>query len=192
MYLLPEERERGNATSHLGLSAGLAIAPSFTVFLAYHYSWRWTFFTAAILSLLWIPLWLATERLIPPAVQPRGAAGGVHSEGLLRDSRLWALVAANAISMTVYSLWTNWTQPYLVNLGLKPPEAAHYSWVVPVCGYVGGFLGGSLSWRFIRSGDTPVPARKRVCLLAPIGCLAPAFLPLLRTPLAATIRIAFV
>src|SRR5258708_16318770 len=56
-----------------------------------------SFFAAAILSLLWIPLWLATERLIPPAVQPRGAAGGVHSEGLLRDPRLWALVAANAI-----------------------------------------------------------------------------------------------
>ncbi len=144
-----------------------------------------------LLSLLCIPLWLGTQRLIPPAVQPRGAAGGVHSEGLLRDPRLWALVAANAISMTVYSLWTNWTQPYLVNLGLKPPEAAHYSWVVPICGYVGGFLGGSLSWRFIRSGDTPVRARKRVCLLAAIGCLATAFMPLLRTPLLATIGMSF-
>src|SRR5258708_22360221 len=186
MYLLPEERALGNATSQLGLSAGLAIAPSFTVFLAYHYIWRWTFFAAAVLSLLWIPLWLATERLIPPAVQPRGASGGVHSEGLLRDPRLWVLVAANAISMTVYSLWTNWTQPYLVDLGLKPPEAARYSWRVPICGYVGGFLGGSLSWRFIRSGDTPVRARKAVCPLAAIACPATAFLPLLRAPLVAT------
>ena len=191
MYLLPEERAVGNATSQLGISVGLAIAPPFTVFLAYHYSWRWTFFTAAILSILWIPVWLGTERLIPPTVQPRGAKGGVHSEGLLRDPRLWALVAANALSMTVYSLWTNWAPTFLVHLGLKPPEAAHYSWVVPLCGYAGGFLGGSMSWRFIRSGDTPVRARKRVCLMAAVGCLATALVPLLRTPMLATIGMSF-
>ena len=192
MYLLPEERALGNATSQLGLSAALAIAPQFTVFITYRYSWRWTFFGAAILSLLWIPLWLGTERLIPPTVQPHGLRGGVHSEGLLRDSRFWALVAANAISMTVYSLWTNWTPRYLVRtFSLQPPDAAHYSWIVPVCGYAGGFVGGSLSWRFIRGGDDTVRARKRVCLLAAFGCLATALVPMLHSPILATAGMSF-
>jgi ACS family hexuronate transporter-like MFS transporter len=191
MYLLPEERAVGQATSQLGISVGAALAPQFTVLLAYHYSWRWAFFAAGMLSVLWIPLWLTTTRLIPPAVQPRAAAGGVHSEALIRDARFWALIVANGISMTVYSLWTNWTPKYLVHMGLAPSDAAKYSWVVPLCGYVGGFLGGSLSWRFIRSGDTPVRARKRVCLLAAVGCLATALIPLTSTPLLATIGMSF-
>ena len=190
MYLLPEERAVGQATSQLGLSIGAALAPRFAVYFAYQYSWRWTFFAVAILSVAWIPIWLVTSRLIP-AVEPGGAASGVHSESLLRDRRLWALVIANALSMTLYSLWTNWTPTYLVRLGLQPPEAANYSWAVPLCGYIGAFLGGSLSWRFIRSGDAPVRARKRVCLLAAVACLATAALPLFHTPLIATIGMSF-
>lgn len=191
MYLLPEERALGNATSQLGLSIGAGLAPGFAVFFSYQYSWRWAFFVAAIFSLLWIPAWLTTARLIPPAVEPRGAKSGVHSEGLLRDRRLWALVVANALSMTLYSLWTNWSPTYLVQLGLKPQQASHYSWAIPLCGYIGGFIGGSLSWRFIRAGDTPVRARKKVCLLAAVACLATALVPLFRTPLLATVGMSF-
>lgn len=187
MYLLPEERAVGNATSQLGLSIGAGLAPRFAVFFAYQYSWRWTFFAAAILSLMWIPMWLATSRLIPPAVEPAGAKAGVRSESLLRDRRLWGLMIANALAMTLYSLWTNWSPTYLIHLGLKPPEAANYSWAIPLCGYVGGFAGGSLSWSFIRRGNTPVRARKRVCLLAAIACLITAAIPFFHTPLMATI-----
>ncbi len=191
MYLLPEERAVGNATSQLGLSLGAGLAPKFAIFFAYRYSWRLTFFAAAILSLLWIPLWLATSRAIPAAVEPEGASAGIRSEGLLKDPRLWALMAANALGMTLYSLWTNWSPAYLVHLGLTPPEASNYSWVVPICGYFGGFLGGSLSWRFVRAGDSPVRARKRACLLAASGCLATAAVPLFPTPLAATAGMSF-
>ena len=190
MYLLAEERALGNATSQLGLSVGAGLAPRFAVFFAYQYSWRWTFFAAAILSLLWIPVWLTTSRLIPATVEPRGAKGA-HSEGLLRDRRLWALVVANALGMTLYSLWTNWSPTYLVHLGLAPPQAANYSWAVPIAGYVGGFVGGSLSWRLVRRGLSPVDARKRVCLIAGVAALATALMPLLRTPLLATIGMCF-
>jgi ACS family hexuronate transporter-like MFS transporter len=190
MYLLPEERALGNATSQLGLSIGAGIAPRFTVFFAYQYSWRWTFFIAAILSLLWIPVWLMTSRLIPAKVQPGGATAA-HSAGLLRDGRLWALVGANALGMTLYSVWSNWAPTYLIQLGLKPPQAANYSWSVPIAAYVGGFIGGSLSWRFIRTGMSAVDARKRVCLIAGVAALATALMPLLRTPLLATIGMCF-
>jgi ACS family hexuronate transporter-like MFS transporter len=191
MYLLPEERALGNATSQLGISVGLAIAPRFTVLFAYEYSWRWTFFAAAILSLLWIPLWLATSRLIPPSADYRGPSPGVHSESLLRDPQLWALVIANGLSMTIYSLWTNWSPTYLVQLGLKPQQAANYSWIIPLCGYAGGFIGGSLSWRFIRQGQDPVQARKRVCYWAAIACLATAVIPFFHSPAMATAGMSF-
>lgn len=191
MYLPAEERAVGQATSQLGLSVGAALAPRFAVFFAYQYSWRWTFFAVAALSLVWIPLWIGTSRLIPAAVEPHGAASGVRSEGLVRDPRLWALIVSNALSMTLYSLWTNWTPTYLVRMGLKPPEAANYSWAVPLCGYIGAFLGGSLSWRLIRRGATPVGARKTVCLVSALCSLATAAIPLTRDPLIATIGMSF-
>src|SRR5271166_187249 len=100
MYLQPKERAMGTAMSQLGLSLGAGLAPQFAVYFAYHYSWRWVFYGAGILSLAWIPIWLLTSRLIPPVVQT-AAGSQSHSFGLLRDPRLWALVFANFISMTV-------------------------------------------------------------------------------------------
>src|SRR5579884_4035453 len=192
MYLPPAERALGSAASQLGLSVGAGLAPRFAVFFAYQYSWRWAFYGAAAVSLIWIPIWLITARLIPPAVETRGAEGGVDSTGLIRDRRLWALVAANAVAMTIYSLWTNWSPTYLVRAQhLSPAAAANYSWAIPLCGYIGAFLGGSLSFRFIRNGDAPVQARKRVCFLAAACCLATALVPLTPSPLLATMAMSF-
>jgi ACS family hexuronate transporter-like MFS transporter len=188
MYLLPEERALGAATQQLGLSVGAGLAPAFTVFFAYNYSWRETFFAAATASLLWIPLWLATSRAIPAAVERVGATRHANAWGQIRDARLWALMGANALGMTVYSLWTNWAPPYLVRVHhLTPPQAAHYSWAVPVAAWFGAFAGGSLSWRWIRGGATAVAARKRACLAGSALALVTAAVPLTPTPLTATI-----
>jgi ACS family hexuronate transporter-like MFS transporter len=185
MYLLPEERALGAATQQLGISIGAGLAPAFTVFFAYNYSWRWTFFAAACASVLWIPLWLGTARVIPPAVDR--AARNKHAFELIRDSRLWALMAANALGMTLYSLWTNWAPTYLVRVHhLTPPQAARYTWAVPVAAYFGAFAGGALSWRWIRNGASAVAARKRACLVGSALAAITAAVPLMPTPLLAT------
>ena len=106
---------------------------------------------------------------------------------LIRDPKLWAMVAANFVSMAVYSLWTNWSPTYLVRVHhLKPAEAANYSWIVPIAGYVGALLGGSISWKLIQRGMAPVESRKRVCLLAACGLVLTALIPLMPTPALAT------
>jgi ACS family hexuronate transporter-like MFS transporter len=187
MYLLPEERALGAATQQLGLTIGAGLAPAFTVFFAYNYSWRWTFFAAATASLAWIPLWLATSRAIPATVERVGAMRNANAGGQIRDPRLWALMAANALGMTVYSLWTNWAPPYLVRAHhLTPLQAAHYTWAVPVAAWLGAFAGGSLSWRWIRAGMSAVAARKRACLAGSALAIVTALVPWTPTPLAAT------
>lgn len=188
MYLLPEERAVGAAISQLGLSLGAGLAPRFTVFFAYQHSWQWAFAAAGILSLIWIPVWLLTSKMIPASVAdaPRRNAGK-DSLQMLRDGRLWALIFANMLSMTVYSLWISWSPKYLVMMqGLTPEQASHYSWVVPICGYFGATLGGSLSWYLIKRGMTPVEARKRACLVAAVFCLSTFLIPFTPTPLWAT------
>jgi len=185
MYLLPEERALGAATQQLGISIGAGLAPAFTVFFAYNYSWRWTFFAAACASVLWVPLWLGTARAIPAAVDR--VARSRHAFELIRDGRLWTLMAANALGMTLYSLWTNWAPTYLVRVHrLTPPQAARYTWAVPVAAYFGAFAGGSLSWWWIRHGASAVVARKRACLVGSALAVITAAVPLMPTPLLAT------
>jgi len=186
MYLLPKERAVGSAMSQLGLSLGAGLAPRFAVFFAYQYSWHWTFFAVGILSLAWIPVWLVTSRLIRPAVEPKRIPGA-GSFNLLRDPKLLALIVANALSMTIYSLWTNWPPTYLIRTHhLTPPQAANYTWIIPICGYFGAMLGGFFSWRLIRNGMAPVPARKRACLVSACFLLGTMAIPLLPTPALAT------
>jgi ACS family hexuronate transporter-like MFS transporter len=191
MYLLPPERAVGQAMSQLGLSLGAGLAPAFAVYFSYRYSWHWAFYAAGLLSLVWIPIWLATSRSISP-VAPPPSAKAAHSFALLRDPKLWALMIANALGMTVYSLWANWAPTYLVRVHhLTPPQASHYTWIVPLTGYLGALLGGVISWRLVRSGHTPVAARKRACFIAALFLLATAAMPLLPNPALATAGMSF-
>jgi ACS family hexuronate transporter-like MFS transporter len=191
MYLLPPERAVGQAMSQLGLSLGAGLAPTFAVYFSYRYSWHWAFYAAGILSLAWIPIWLGTSRAIAPVTRLE-TGQSTHSFGLLRDPKLWALIVANMLGMTVYSLWTNWPPTYLIRVHhLTPPEAAHYTWMVPVTGYFGALLGGAISWRLVRSGMTPVAARKRACLVSAVCLLATMAVPWLPNPALATVGMSF-
>jgi len=187
MYLLPKERAVGQAMSQLGLSLGAGLAPRFALFFAYQYSWRWTFFAAALLSLAWIPVWLATSRAVRPARQPEIAKTAARSFGLFADPKLWALIVANMLGMTIYSLWSNWPPTYLIHVHhLTPLQAGAYTWIPPIAAYFGGLLGGSVSWGLVRRGMTPVAARKRACFVAALLLLGTAAIPLLPTPALAT------
>jgi MFS transporter, ACS family, hexuronate transporter len=187
MYLLPPERAVGQAMSQLGLSLGAGLAPAFAVYFSYRYDWHWSFYAAGLLSLAWIPVWLATARAIPPVSLP-GAGQATHSFGLLRDPKLWVLIVANMLGMTVYSLWANWAPTYLVRVHhLTPEQASHYTWVVPISGYFGALLGGAISWRLVLSGHTPIAARKRACLISALLLLGTMAVPLMPTPVLATL-----
>jgi ACS family hexuronate transporter-like MFS transporter len=187
LYLLPKERAVGSAMGQLGLSLGAGLAPGVAVFFAYQYSWRWTFYAVGILSLLWIPAWLVTARFIRPTVEDGVGEKSKHSFGLLADPKLWALIIANFLSMTIYSLWTNWPPRYLVHVHhLDPQQTARYTWIIPICGYLGAMLGGGMSWAFIRAGMTPIASRKRVCLISSCFLLGTMAIPLLPNPALAT------
>ena len=180
-YLRPAERALGNALSQAGMSLGLILAPPIATWLAMRGGWRQAFVVTGALGLAWIPLWNWAAR--------RAGPGGSDETGqracptVLRDRRLWAFVAANALSMIGYSLWTNWTTLYLVEVhGLTLVQAAWYAWIPPLAAMLGGFAGGWLSLRFIERGVAPVAARFRVCLAASVVALAAAAIPAAPTP----------
>lgn len=177
LYLKPAERALGNAVNQAGVSLGLILAPPIATYLAVRAGWRQAFVLTGLLGLLWIPAWNWAVRLVPALhPPPSGSAAGAS---LLRDRRLWAFVAANALSMVGYSLWTNWTTLYLVEVhGLTIVQAAWYAWIPPVFAAAGGAAGGWLSLRLMSRGLSALPARLRVCLAAAVVSLATAAIPL--------------
>src|ERR1035441_2151636 len=181
-FLLPAERALGNAWNQAGVSLGLILAPPVATWIAMRYGWRQAFVMTGTLGLIWIPVWSLTAR----AAEPRAALAGpheVHTSGdVLRSPRLWRLLAANALNMSVYSLWTNWTTLYLVEKHrLALAEANWYAVVPPAIAALGGFGGGWLSLVWMRAGWPAVAARTRVCLVGALLALPTALIPLLPT-----------
>jgi ACS family hexuronate transporter-like MFS transporter len=180
-YLLPAERAMGNALNQAGVSLGLILAPPLATWIAMHYGWRQAFVVTGSLGLLWIPLWNLTARTVPAMAVPE-AVELAPSEALFRDPRLWILVVANALNMSVYSLWTNWTTLYLVEKHRLPlVEANWYAVIPPLVATLGGFSGGWLSMHWMRAGMPAVAARTRVCLAGGLLALPAVLIPLLST-----------
>jgi len=177
LYLAPEERALGNALSQIGLSAGAMLAPPLAVWLATSYGWRATFLAGGAAGLLWLPWWWAAARRAPRRQGPSGAP--VPLGALAAEGRLWALVLANLLSMTVYTLWSNWTTLFLVEAqGLRFEQTAWPAALPPLAANLGGLAGGWLSLELVRRGAAPVAARLRVCLLSACLLLGTALIPL--------------
>jgi ACS family hexuronate transporter-like MFS transporter len=178
-FLRPAERALGNALNQAGVSLGLMLAPPVATWLAVRHGWRAAFVVTGLLGLLWIPVWNIMARGRGAAPTAPAAQSGA---AILRDRRLWGLVAANALNMTGYSLWTNWTTLYLVEVHrLTLVQAAWYAWIPPLFATVGGFAGGWLSLRWVRRGAAAPAARTRACGAAAALALASALVPLAPT-----------
>jgi MFS transporter, ACS family, hexuronate transporter len=178
-YLRPPERAVGNAINQAGVSLGAILAPPIATWIAVRHGWRMPFVLTGFLGLLWIPIWNWVAGHSPPA--PRTTSGPGRAE-VLRDRRLWAFVAANALSMVGYSLWTNWTTQYLVDQHhLTLSQAAWYAWIPPLIAMGGGFAGGWFSLRLMDRGMPATAARIRVCFGAALLSLATAAIPLAPT-----------
>ena len=175
-YLRPPERALGNAINQAGVSVGAILAPPLATWVALRSGWRMAFVVTGVLGLVWIPVWRWAARHSAPA--PQASMPFRAGAEILRDRRLWAFVAANALSMVGYSLWTNWTTQYLVDQHhLTLRQAAWYAWIPPLAAMAGGFAGGWSSLRLMNHGVPAPAARFRVCFQAALLSLATAAIP---------------
>ncbi len=191
LHLPAEERALGNALSQIGLSVGAIVAPPLATWLALRHGWRSAFLVTGFVGLLWIPLWLWTSKKAPGTrVEPQRNSAGPGE--LLRDGRMWGMIAATVLSMTVYTLWTNWTTLYIKETyGTTLTEA---NWLAPLpylFAYAGGLIGGWLSLRWMKKGMNALAARRRACLASALALLATAAVGIMPTAVWAAVAIAF-
>ena len=176
LYLEPRERALGSGVGQLGITVGMVCSPLLASYVAGLFGWRAAFVVAGALGFLWIPLWLRTIRGVP--VNALSASAGSTGD-MLRDRRLWGLVAANMFAMTTYSLWSNWTTIFFVNTFGLTQDQANYrvAWVPPIFAALGGLFGGALSLRFQRQGLSLIDARFRASLIGSSALLVTAVTP---------------
>ena len=173
-YLKPAERALGNAANQMAVSLGMVLAPPVATWIAVRSGWRAAFIVTGVFGLAWIPLWHWASTRAPLAAP--ASSGGARE--ILRDRRLWTFVLANGLSMVPYSLWTNWTTIYFVDVHhMTLVQAAWYAWIPPVLAGLGGFAGGWVSRGWMHRGVRAVSARFRVCLAASVLALATAAIP---------------
>jgi ACS family hexuronate transporter-like MFS transporter len=191
LYLLPKERGVGAALSQIGLSLGSIAAPWLVNLVEPHYGWRGAFFVAGILGFIWIPLWLVIER---HAVKTPDALAAKRQDPrvLLRDKQMWGFVVANLCSMTVYTLWTNWTTIFLTTrYGLTQVEANELAPLPHFFAYFGGLTGGMISYRLIARGMEPLKARRMALMISALFMTSTVFAPMMPTPLLGALAASF-
>ena len=174
MYLEPKERAIGAALSQIGLSMGAIGAPWLVNLVTPYYGWRGAFIVAGLLGFVWIPLWLVMEKKATrfPAASPGKATD------MLKDPQMIGFVLANLCSMTVYTLWTNWTTVFLTtHYGLDQAAANQLAPWPHILGYFGGMTGGAISYRLIGRGWKPLAARRRACLICAVCMTLTAVTP---------------
>ena len=168
-YLEPRELGLGTASHSVGISAGSIAAPLLVASLVPRFGWQSVFFVTGLLGFLWVPAWLFTSRRIPAAEATKAAP--LQIADVLRDRRLWGAALANALVMTLYSLWSNWTTIYFVQERHLTVVQANQqvAWIPPVFATLGGFFGGWLAFRFIAKRQDALRARIRFCwFIAPL------------------------
>lgn len=181
-YLSARERAFGTGVNQLGISLGSIGAPLLAAFVGAQYGWRSAFVVAGLIGLLWIPLWLLVRRHAPP---PSMTVKKPATPGeMVRDRRLWAMVGANVLCMTTYSLWTNWVTVFLVSTYKLSQTAANqsYVWIPPLFATFGALFGGWLVFRWMNSGATVYQARSRAILLGGIFMLTTVAVPYMPSP----------
>ena len=193
-YLDPAQMGLAGGFVATSISLGSIAAPLIVAAMVPRYGWRSVFIFSGILGLLWVPLWLFTSRRIPP--RAGGNAGPRPSaRHLLADRRLWGVTVAYCLVYTLYSLWANWTTIYLVQeRHVSMVEAnTRYAWFPPAFAVLGGFLGGTLTFAWIRRGMGAIQARMRVCWFTAPLLLAGISVPFLpgTTSAAAAIGVSF-
>ncbi len=187
IYLKPSERALGAAVNQIGISLASIVAPLWIGYAVLH-GWRIPFVVTGALGFVWIPLWLATNRVIRPQFASNELAPRVDrttrgSFAIFRNRNLQLLVLANVLWMGSYSLWQNWITLYLVNVHhLSLKQTAQYVWIPPLISNAGGFFGGWLSLRWMNKAMEPVAARRRAVWVSAIGALTTLLLPLAATP----------
>jgi ACS family hexuronate transporter-like MFS transporter len=187
-WFAKDERGLPIAIWSSGSSVGSLLSVPLIAFLALHFGWQMAFLVPGLLGLVWVVVWIIAYRMPSVAVEGRSlgaeaAAALAPSDSksetfldLLKDRRVWTIIAVRLLTDPIWVFYLSWTPKYLAEVWkFDLVKMGLYGWIPFLFGGMGGVFGGMASDWMIRRGVEPVQARKRLLYitgaLAPLGML---------------------
>lgn len=175
MTWFPKER-RAFAWSLLSpcTTVGAVIAPTLVAQMTALHSWHLAFLIPGLAGLpLALAWWLADRN--PPALPAEAPEEPAHPPAwreLLRDRRVWVLIAARAMTDPVWYFHLFWLPGYLQEkIGVSLTQLGWIGWIPPFTASAFVMLAGRVTDGCVRRGHAP--ARVRVVMFAVAAALAP-------------------
>ena len=171
-------RERSTAMGlmNAGTAVGAVAAPPLIALTLAHLSWRWVFFLAGAVGLVWTLWWIRDYQ--PAASHPRLSAEerqqlaevlapkvksdeSIRWIDLFRYPQVCGLVFAKFLSDAAWYFYIFWLPKYLYDVHhFDTKQVGYYAWIPYAAAGVGSLLGGWFSSRLIQRGFSLNMSRK--------------------------------
>jgi MFS transporter, ACS family, hexuronate transporter len=186
-------RERSAAIGlfNAGTAIGAVAAAPIVAWIISISNWRWAFFVAGAMGLLWTLWWL--WEYYPPAedsrlseterdeikevfAQPEAVQTTTRWIDLLALPQVWGLVLAKCLSDAAWFYYSQWLPKYLYDMHhFKTSEVGAYGWIPYAASGIGSLLGGAFCAWLLRRGYSLNFSRKFVLGLS-AACMPWVFL----------------
>jgi ACS family hexuronate transporter-like MFS transporter len=171
-------RERSTAMGiiNAGTSVGAVIAPPAIAAIIQYLGWRWVFFLCGAAGLLWSVWWLRAyfapaqhtglskwergeiEEVFATSPQQKAEVSWLQ---LFAFPQVWGLVLGKFLSDAAWYFYLFWLPKYLYDeRGFDTKQVGYYAWIPYAAAGVGSLLGGWLSSRLLRRGNSLNFSRK--------------------------------
>jgi len=171
-WMPPERRALAVGFANGGSAFGAVLAPPLTVWWAGIFGWRGAFVATAVLGGLWLILWLAAFRGLPPqatVVSSRAAGFG----SLLARPEMRRLMIARFCFDPVFYFYMFWIPQYLSReRGMSLTEIGSLTWIPFFALGVTNIAAGRVSDVLVKRGWKP--RRARLTLMCIAAALTPA------------------
>jgi ACS family hexuronate transporter-like MFS transporter len=166
-----QERAAAVGIVNVGPGLGAVLAPPIVSWLILRWGWPQAFIATGAIGFVWLAAWLKIFRAPEPrdAATPESAAPPLPLGTLLRDSRMWGLMASRFVSDGAFYFFVFWLPKYLSDVrhfGIA--QIGAFAWIPFLAADAGSLVGGWLCGRLIRAGFSLDRSRKLVIWLGAV------------------------
>lgn len=165
MTWFPKERRAfAMSLNSPSTTVGAVLAPPIVALITLHYNWHGVFLLPGLLGILLAAVWWMSVRQPPSFLSAKEiAAKPTPYHVLLRDRRLWGLIAARALSDPVWYFHLFWLPGFFQErLGLSLAQLGWVGWIPSAVGSLALVVAGRYADSQVARGVDPVTVRLRL------------------------------
>ena len=164
-WIEPKERSTAMGIINAGTAVGSVLAAPVVTRIVLTLGWRWVFFVAGGVGMVWVLWWAASYRsrvtVSSNMLDARALGEQLTFAELIGINSVRAVVFAKFMSDSAWYFLLLWLPKYLYDVrGFDVKHVGTYAWIPYAASGVGSFVGGWYSSRLLRSGRSLDAARK--------------------------------